>query len=530
MNRLVIYVFSGLSLPQSGRPGKAGSGQPGGWMKTPARARLFSARQEAGGRPGGPVRGPVKGRSGKRKSAMLTKKIRRPAAFSSGFLRWETEGRKEQREVGASLSLGRGGANQLVIEDSFVSRRHARIERQPETGSFVLKDMGSRNGVFLNGNQVYQAVLSHNDSISVGGAVFQFSFERYSAAWELSAQSRNEKWSRQLSRLPCIAQNSCPVLILGPSGSGKEILARLIHKMSRRGAGPMLSINCSAMTESLIESELFGHTRGSYTGAAGARRGAFLSADEGTLFLDEIGDLPLSLQPKLLRAIEYSEIKPVGADIPVKTNVRIISATHQSLQSKAENQEFRKDLFYRLNVVAVQVPALKDRMEDFEPLLQNFAARHGAVFSLEAQKTLRSYHWPGNIRELKNTVIRAKALFMSEVIDRKKALLLLDQSGGAGAAAKRLPAKPGKSAQTGAAGAGKYEINRMSGRIRQVCEAPPKNLPADLKYIEKLAIKGVLKKHKGSQSEAAEALGMSPSTFGRRLKKYRLKLEDFRPS
>ena len=487
---------------------------------------------------------------------MLTQKIKRPAAArASAFIRWEKSGGGEQREIGDFLSLGRGESNQLILEDSFVSRRHARIEKQPRSGLFVLKDMGSRNGVFLNGSRVYQAALNNNDLITIGNLKFRFSFERYDQKWNLFAQSLSEKWSEQLSRIPHIAQSGCPVLLLGPSGSGKEALAQMIHKMSGRSQGPLISINCGALTESLVESELFGHTKGSYTGATGPRKGAFMSADKGTLFLDEIGDLPLSLQPKLLRAIEYSEVKPVGADIPVKTNARIISATHKDLQAETAKRKFRKDLYYRLNVARLQAPSLMDRMEDFEPLLQNFAQEGGVSFSPEAVKALKNYHWPGNIRELKNTVLRAKAMFTPGVIDKKKALMILDQteedfseSGPAflNEASARHEASARYEASARHEASARYEasarheasaryeasarrkIKGLSPKIPRAPNETAPNLPADLERIEKTAITKALRKYRGSQNLSAEALGIPHSTFSRRLKKYGIDSENFR--
>ena len=323
--------------------------------------------------------------------------------------------------------MGRGDTNQLILEDPFVSRRHARIEYNKDSGFFVLKDMESRNGVYLNGNRVYKAVLENNDQIQIGKGVFHFSFERDNGGRELVGQSFNKPLNLKLSRIPYIAKSEYPVLLLGPSGTGKDILARRIHSLSKVSAGPLISVNCGALTESLIESELFGHIKGSYTGASSNRKGAFIAARGGSLFLDEIGDLPLSLQPKLLRAIESREVKPVGADAPITTDARIIAATHQNLREKVQKKEFRGDLYYRLNVVSVTLPSLTDRMEDFKPLLKSFLAELRLSFSPGAIKVFENHSWPGNIRELKNTLARAKALFPDEVIGAEKARLLTEE-------------------------------------------------------------------------------------------------------
>ena len=358
---------------------------------------------------------------------MLTKKIKEAQnSLPQAFLYWKKENGMEQTEVKNFLSIGREKANLLVLNDTFVSRSHARIEKKAEKGLYLLRDMNSQNGVFLNGSRIHQAILNNNDNIQIGKTQFTFSFERYNHKWKMISQSHNKKWNETLSRIPHLALSDAPVLILGPSGSGKELVAQMIHNYSKRCRENMVSINCSALTENLVESELFGHKRGSYTGSIGDRKGAFLTASKGTLFMDEIGDLPLPLQPKLLRAIEYKEVKPIGSDLTFKTDVRMISATHQDLKSKAEKNEFRKDLYFRLNVVTITIPALCDRMEDFEPLFKYFCLIYGVTFSREALSTLKSYHWPGNIRELKNIVERAKALFPSEALDKEKTIMILD--------------------------------------------------------------------------------------------------------
>ena len=250
-------------------------------------------------------------------------------------------------------------------------------------------------------------------------------------------------------------------------------------------------MNCSALTESLIESELFGHKRGSYTGALHDRKGAFMAASGGTLFLDEIGDLPLSLQPKLLRAIESQEIKPLGSDDPVKTDVRIIAATHQDLQEKIKRKEFRGDLYYRLNVICLTVPPLKSRMEDFEPLLKSFVVEYGVTFSNEALKVFKSHTWPGNIRELKNTVARAKALFSGEVIDKNKALLVIEN------------------------GLQEEEGERAKSRFRT---------------FERKILEGLMKKYQGTQARIARDMNIPTSSLNDKLTGYHIEAKKYKSS
>ena len=304
------------------------------------------------------------------------------------------------------LSIGRDAASDIVVSDQFVSMRHARVEKK--TGGYVLRDLQSRNGTFLNGSRVTEAILTVNDRLRIGDAVFIFT-ESNLTSQEL--KSKNAAWAAQLARIPVFASTEFPVLITGPSGSGKEILAKTVHEKSARTAGPFVSINCSSLSESLIESELFGHVRGSFTGATHDRKGAFESARGGTIFLDEIGDLPLSLQPKLLRAIENNEVRPVGSDRTIETDVRIVAATHKNIFAHAKTGVFREDLFYRLNVCHLRPPALSDRIEDFEDLLYGFAKVYRVRFSYHAIQKLKEHPWPGNIRELKNLVARASAYY-----------------------------------------------------------------------------------------------------------------------
>ncbi len=328
-------------------------------------------------------------------------------------------------ELKEYFTIGRDPQNHLCLNDPFISGRHARIEKRGQ--SFVLRDLQSRNGTYLNDSRVLEANLRINDLIQFGESSFLFAETPNES---LALSSRNSRWNQQLQRAPAFAATDFPVLITGPSGSGKEILANWIHKASNRKLGPMISINCSALSESLIESELFGHKKGSFTGATDDRKGAFESARGGSLFLDEIGDLPTSLQPKLLRALENHEIRSVGSDKSIKTNVRIIAATHKNLVSNVQQKLFREDLYFRLNVCHLQAPALIDRMEDFDDLLYSFAKFYRVRFSFNAILKLKQHTWPGNVRELKNVVARAAAYFpgmhiqpelIEELVDKPQA-------------------------------------------------------------------------------------------------------------
>lgn len=336
--------------------------------------------------------------------------------YKNGFLAFLGEN-QPVAEIGEFLTIGRDPSNGLVLNDNCISSRHARIEKKAN-GDYILRDLRSRNGTFLNGVRVVEAQLFERDRIRLGQLELIFSSERERKTDNIFFLSKNDSWKRQLSQLPIIGRSQFPVLILGPSGSGKDVVAQLIHQYSTRHRGPLVTVNCGALSESLIESELFGHVKGSFTGATHDRKGAFESARGGSLFLDEVGELPLSLQPKLLRALEAKEIKPVGADETSTTDVRLIAATHQDLHQLVLEGKFREDLYYRLNVVQVTTLPLHRRMEDFEDLLYYFAKSMRVRFSHAAIEKLKTYHWPGNIRELRNCVARASALFnLQQVTD-----------------------------------------------------------------------------------------------------------------
>ncbi|MEO0336228.1 MAG: sigma-54-dependent Fis family transcriptional regulator [Pseudomonadota bacterium] len=275
----------------------------------------------------------------------------------------KSSGSHEVIEIDEYLTMGRDANCLLEIEDPYISSRHARIERTPK--GFVLRDMRSRNGTYVNGAKVGEAFLADRDMITMGDTQIQFRFQTEDDDQDTFLKSLNSSWQSQLMKFPSVAQSEMPVLILGESGTGKELIARTIHRLSSRKHAPLVSVNCSALGDSLVESELFGHRKGSFTDATHDRKGAFESARGGTLFLDEIGDLPLNLQPKLLRALENQEIRPVGSDSAVKTDVRIVAATHQNLQQKVAEGDFREDLYFRLNVVKITPPPLRHRVEDF---------------------------------------------------------------------------------------------------------------------------------------------------------------------
>lgn len=242
--------------------------------------------------------------------------------------------------------------------------------------------------------------------------------------WHGSIVTRSPVMLRLLEQARLVAQSDVSVLITGASGTGKEVLARAIHHASPRSKMPFVAINCGALPEQLLESELFGHARGAFTGAVSSREGLFQTAQGGTLFLDEIGDMPAPLQVKLLRVLQERKVRPLGSNHDIDINVRVISATHRDLPKAMARNEFREDLYYRLNVVSLKLPALQERAEDI-PLLANHLLRQTAdrskpfvrSFSTDAMKRLMTASWPGNVRQLVNVIEQCVALTSAPVIN-----------------------------------------------------------------------------------------------------------------
>ena len=410
---------------------------------------------------------------------------------TSGFLTLTTPTHRETIEINHFLVAGRGIGCQLQIDDPFTSTRHFRIEKRLDR--FFLTDLKSSNGTFINGVSICEAKLNDQDIIRIGETELFFSFQRDNKENTILRTSKSKILKDQLNKVPMIAQSQLPVMISGPSGSGKEIVAGNIHRYSQRSNGAFISVNCSALSESLIESELFGHVRGSFTGALSDRKGAFESARGGSLFLDEIGDLPLSLQPKLLRALENREIKPVGSDRSVHTDVRIIAASHKDLRQLVERGEFREDLFYRINVVNVELPSLADRKEDFEDFVFYFAKKLRVNFTHSAIQLMKRHSWPGNIRELKNMVAKSSALFPNQPITPNEVNALI-----------KIPLE---------GGGNNPELKKTLPMIRQM--------------EREIIIRALIANH-GNQRQAATELGMPKSTLHDRVKHFNINAKAYR--
>ncbi|MCC6746214.1 MAG: sigma 54-interacting transcriptional regulator [Deltaproteobacteria bacterium] len=323
----------------------------------------------------------------------------------------------------AVVTLGAMEDNDLVINEETVSRYHAKVVQEPE--GYVLVDLGSTNGTFINRVRVREGYLKPGCTAQLGKVEVKFFFADEKVPIVPSRKERlgsmigrNVKMREIYGIIEKIAPTGTTVIIEGETGTGKEVVAQTIHQLSDRADGPMMVFDCGAVPENLIESELFGHEKGSFTGAIMTRQGLFEMAHGGSLFLDELGELSLDLQPKLLRALEQREIRRVGSNKPIKVDVRVIAATNRNLEEEVRAGRFREDLFYRLSVVRIIIPPLRERPEDIALLVEHFLKTHafnrrpdgtpkvdGA--DREAMDLLASYRWPGNVRELLNAIERA---------------------------------------------------------------------------------------------------------------------------
>src|SRR6476660_6857271 len=320
--------------------------------------------------------------------------------------------------AGDVIRIGKAPENDLVLADETVSRVHVEIVR--DTKGYLVRDMKSTNGTFLDSAEVKEAYLRAGSVIKAGEV--ELKFTPFEERIEI-LPSEKEALGEMVGRSPAmreifglierIAPTDATVLIEGETGTGKDMIARTLHQLSPRADKPFIVVDCGAVAGTLIESELFGHEKGAFTGAVAARQGAFELASGGTVFLDELGELSLDLQPKLLRVLEQRELRRVGGTKTLKVDLRVIAATRKDLRSEVEKGKFREDLYFRLNVVPITAPPLRERREDI-PLLIDYMlkklAPEGAALSEGTRAALMAHDWPGNVRELRNVIERALAL------------------------------------------------------------------------------------------------------------------------
>jgi DNA-binding NtrC family response regulator len=318
--------------------------------------------------------------------------------------------------AGQTVKVGTADDNQLILTDDSVSRAHCELE--PVVDGMRVRDVGSTNGVFAGGVRFYDAVLPFDSRLTLGDTELAVSalaetVEREQTTRDrfgdvLGASSRMRELFADLER---IAGTDVTLLVEGETGTGKDVVAESVHRASARAAGPFVVFDCGAVSPTLVESELFGHERGAFTGATQAHAGVFEQADGGTLFLDEIGELPRELQPKLLRALDKRQIRRVGGTAVATFDARIIAATNRYLRAEVAKDRFRQDLYFRLAAAHVTVPALRERMDDLPLLVEHFLSLErppcsARDLSREVWDLFRAHRWPGNVRELRNAVQR----------------------------------------------------------------------------------------------------------------------------
>lgn len=328
--------------------------------------------------------------------------------------------RGQRVKFGDKLRIGKSQDNDLVLPDDTVSRHHCELEREPR--GIVVRDLGSTNRTRVGHTAVREATIQPGSTITVGSVDLILRGEPARAHILPSESSRfgNALGPSLAMRsifgvLERIAPTDASVLLEGETGTGKDVLARAIHDNSPRKDEPFVVVDCGAVSYNLIESELFGHERGAFTGAVASRQGAFETAGRGTLFLDEVGELPLDVQPKLLRVLESGEYRRVGGNRTYNATARIVAATKRNLRVEVERGKFREDLYFRLSVVPITVPPLRTRREDIPALIEHFleVARKrdpqasAITLSRETISSLSAHDWPGNVRELRNVLDRA---------------------------------------------------------------------------------------------------------------------------
>jgi DNA-binding NtrC family response regulator len=441
------------------------------------------------------------------------------------------------------ITVGAMEENDVVLRDDTVSRYHCKIVQ--EDNGYVLVDLRSTNGTFINKVRIREAYLKPGCTIAVGQQQLKFNARDEQVQIVPSEADRcgdligrNARMREIYAIIEKIAPTNTTVVIEGETGTGKEVVAQSIHQMSARSRGPLIIFDCGAVPPNLIESELFGHEKGSFTGAVMTRQGLFELADSGSLFLDELGELPIDLQPKLLRALEQREVRRVGSSKPLKVDVRIIAATNRNLEVEVREGRFRQDLFYRLSVVRLLLPALRERPDDIPLLIAHFLksqkynrgtdgqARVKAISPI-AMQALANYDWPGNVRELVNVVERAVSFCDSEIIEPED---LPDHVREARPRTPRPIVRAGQGIHPGGSVAGHDE--RTPVPAMQAPRPPSDLLGGDVTFkdakerwvssFERDYIISLLRRHGGNISHAAREADIDRKYFRKLMKKYEI--------
>jgi transcriptional regulator with PAS, ATPase and Fis domain len=402
-----------------------------------------------------------------------------------------------------TLSIGRGEDADVRIIDELTSRVHARLHLGE---ALEIEDLGSTNGTLVRDQPIpphERVPLAPGDAIAIGTTILVV--QRHQPARPAVGTAivvEDPAMHALYAMAERVARGTINVLLVGETGVGKEILADTLHRRSRRSAGPFVCINCAALSDTLLESELFGYEKGAFTGAVQDKPGLLEAASSGTLFLDEVGEMSLSLQAKLLRAIESKQVRRVGATNLRRVDVRFVAATNRDLEEEIAAKRFREDLFFRLNGITLTIPPLRDRVGEIVPLAESFLAavagqlgRAPPTLAPQAIEQLRAYAWPGNIRELRNVMERALLLSSGNTI-----------------APEHLPLDKMKPAHRPAAEA------LLADRETTPLPACAFNMAA----IEKQAILEALVRCSGNQTRAAELLGIPRRTFCKKLTEHNI--------
>jgi len=424
-----------------------------------------------------------------------------------------------------TVTVGRSPVCDLTLTDKSVSPSHLSINAVDN--GYVLRDEGSTNGTFYGDVKIREIFLRPGTVFRAGNTVLKFRPTDDIVTIQLSDRDRFDKvigtsvpMREIFANLERVSPSELTVLVQGETGTGKELIALAVHNHSRRAKKPFVVLDCSAIPRDLIESTIFGHEKGSFTGAISQHKGVFEQADGGTIFLDEIGELDLNLQPKLLRVLESRELKRVGGDRLVKVDSRVVAATNRDLRKMVTEGRFREDLYFRLSVMTIDLPPLRDRRDDVPLLVEHFLKMMNAQradigrtpleVSPEAMAALGERQWPGNIRELRNLVERAASLGEGPVLTRQDFML-----GHAPlAAASRVATAAASASAPAADGDLHYQVN-----IDQAFKDAKQAL---LDQFETIYLRGLFERHKGNISQSAKAAGLTRYHLRELLKKHEI--------
>ncbi len=391
----------------------------------------------------------------------------------------------EKRLWHTQYTIGSASSCDLVLDDPFVSKHHAELYLT-EKNQYAIRSLNNRNGIFVNGTRVNDAYLSLGAVIKIGR-----SFLRFSKSFDPSKQDQkifyvSNSFKEIIQEAKIAAKSNFSVLITGETGTGKEVVAKLIHENSFRASAPFISVNCASLSGDLVNSELFGHQKGAFTGAAKNRVGAILSAHRGTLFLDEFGDLPLPTQALLLRVLETKEVKALGSDEYQKSDFRLVTATSLSIETALAAKKLRSDLFYRIADNWIHIPPLRDRKPDIKAFVEGVLHKEQFQIEAEAKAILRQHNWSGNVRELNSVLNRA----ITRVKVRGTSIVL------------------------------ESDIHLHGHGTELASTTNPKF--HSIRKMEEWMIRESLRRNAGQRKQVARELGIARSTLFQKLRKYKI--------